>query len=202
MGIFQRIAVWVIKGLCFTWRVRWVDVAARDAALKSGPVVYAFLHGEQLAMIATHSLFMRESGHKIYGMASKSKDGDFIAGVMWALGYGLVRGSSSRDGGEAMRQAEEAIACGHSVGVTVDGPRGPRGVSKVGAAVIAHRSGVPLLWVKTTCSFRWRMGSWDRFEIPLPFSKVSIYTGIIVNERLDEALGCLEIELANDGVVR
>jgi lysophospholipid acyltransferase (LPLAT)-like uncharacterized protein len=46
------------------------------------------------------------------------------------------------------------------------------------------------------------MGSWDRFEIPLPFSKVSIYTGIIVNERLDEALGCLEIELANDGVGR
>jgi lysophospholipid acyltransferase (LPLAT)-like uncharacterized protein len=201
MGIFQRLTVWVIRALCFTWRVRWVDVAERDVALKSGPVVYAFLHGEQLAMIATHSLHMRESGQKIYGIASKSKDGDFIAGVMAALGYGLVRGSSSKGGGEAMRQSEEALAYGHSVGVTVDGPRGPRGVSKVGAAVIAHRGGVPLVWVKARSSFRWRLGSWDRFEIPLPFSKVSIYSGIIVNERLDEALGRLELELTNEGRV-
>ena len=198
MSIFQRMTVWVIRTLCFTWRVRWVDVSERDVALKSGPVVYAFLHGEQLATIATHALFMRESGHKIYGMASNSKDGDFIAGVMTVLGYGLVRGSSSRGGGEAMRQAEEAIAFGHSVGITVDGPRGPRGVSKVGAAVIAHRAEVPLVWVKTNASFKWRLGTWDRFEIPLPFSKISIYSGIIINERLDKALGLLEAELTHE----
>jgi len=175
-----------------------MDTSERDSALESGPVVYAFLHGEQLSMIATHSIFMRETGHKIYGMASKSKDGDFIAGVMSALGYGLVRGSSSRGGGEAMRQSVEALEFGHSVGVTVDGPRGPRGVSKVGAAVIAHRGDVPLVWVKSVASFKWRLGSWDRFEIPLPFSKVLIYTGTIANERLDEAIGQLEIELAKE----
>ena len=94
------------------------------------------------------------------------------------LGLGIlsVRGSSSRGGSEALRDL--AIALDHVpvVGLTVDGPRGPRRVAKPGVAILAARTGAPIIPHAFAVRPAWRLRSWDRFSIAKPFAHVvSVY---------------------------
>ncbi|MDP6462066.1 MAG: DUF374 domain-containing protein, partial [Gemmatimonadota bacterium] len=130
----------VVLSLGTTWRVRHVG---RENAVRArsmgGPVIYAFTHGVLLPLVYTH----RRRG--IHILASQSRDGDRIAAVAGHLGYESVRGSSSRGGREALARLVECAKAGHDLGITPDGPRGPRGSVSPGVVVMASRAGVPIL---------------------------------------------------------
>jgi len=107
-------------------------------------------------------------------LISASRDGDLLAQAIRRFGYDVVRGSSSRLGASAILQLTEMLASGRDVVITPDGPRGP--VYELGSGVVflARKSGAAVLPMNLEYSRCWRVGSWDRFIIPQPFSKVRV----------------------------
>ncbi len=173
MRLLPALIAAAIRLTAATWRVRRVGRELMDEALARGPVVFAFRHGEQLAIMATHL------GLDITPVVSLSRDGDLAAAVIARLGYGAVRGSSSRGGAAAMAAGRELLGSGRSLALTVDGPRGPAGRPKPGAAALARSVGAPICWVRAEAAPAWRAGSWDRFLVPLPFARIVVRTGLI-----------------------
>ena len=110
-------------------------------------------------------------------LISASRDGDLLTDAIRRFGYNVVRGSSSRMGTSAILQLTEELATGRDVVITPDGPRGP--VYKLGPGVVflAQKSGASVLPMNLEYSGCWRLGSWDRFIIPKPFSTVRVLIG-------------------------
>jgi len=110
-------------------------------------------------------------------LISKSKDGEYIAGIAGKLGYEPVRGSTSRGGFEALAAMIEKAKSGHSVAFTPDGPRGPKCVVQKGVIVSAMQSGLPIIPIAAALKRKCIVGSWDEFHIPFPFNKAAVCYG-------------------------
>jgi hypothetical protein len=152
-----------------TWRVKVISppsVSAFDPF--AAPKIYCFWHSTLLVI----SYLFRNTGKT--AIVSHSRDGQLAAAVARRWGHGIVFGSSTRGGAAALRQSVKAIRDGQSLGITPDGPRGPKEVAKPGAAQIAIVSQTPLVTIKVCARGAWRLNSWDRFMIPLPFAKITI----------------------------
>jgi len=162
-----------VRLLAATWRVAREGRAELDAALAAGPVVFAFRHGDQLAVLGTHR------GLPVTALASRSRDGELAAQVIERLGFEAIRGSSSRGGLAALAAGRRVLRDGRSLALTVDGPRGPAGEPKPGAAALSRMGRAPLCWVRIEVSRGLRLKSWDRFLIPLPFARVTVRTGVL-----------------------
>ena len=161
---------WILAALCATWRVRYEGRDAFERAIAEGAVL-AFWHGEQLPIVFLHP-------HRGFApIVSRSRDGELLSAIVTPLGYAPIRGSSSRGGSEAFHEALALLEAGRCPGVAVDGPRGPWHVPKHGALTLAARSGRPILMVVATARRAIRLKSWDRFEIPLPFTRVTVAYG-------------------------
>jgi len=196
-GVFlkDRIAVFLVSRLSallilllgFTWRVRWIGRervrAARDVGGDGGGegnVIYAFWHGRMLALCFSHRR------QKIHIMVSEHRDGEMIARTVDRLGFVPVRGSTTRGGLRALFQMADRAGAGYDVAITPDGPKGPRFQVQQGVITLAQRTGMPIVPVANSASFRKTLSSWDRYIIPLPFSRVVIMLGepIYVPRRL------------------
>ena len=164
LGIFVR--AWML-----TLRVTVAgDGAARFFSREDGTrCVLAFAHGQQLALHAVRR------ARPTAVIVSRSADGDIQAAALGVLAFRVVRGSSSRGGARALAAVTRALFGGADAAFAVDGPRGPAGVPKPGAALAARRCGALLLPVATAASHALVLRrAWDAFEIPLPFSRVAI----------------------------
>jgi lysophospholipid acyltransferase (LPLAT)-like uncharacterized protein len=144
--------------------------------------VMAFWHGRILP--ATY--YFRRRG--IVVITSENFDGEWIARIIERFGYGTARGSTSRGAKRAMLQLVREMREGHAAGFTVDGPRGPARVVQPGAVWLAGATGNPVLPFHLEASAHWTMRSWDRTQIPKPFSTVSLVIGrpIEVPRALDD----------------
>ena len=143
-----------------------------DAIVASGrQPIMAFWHGRILP--ATY--YFRRRG--IVVITSENFDGEWIAGIIERFGYGTARGSTSRGGRRALLQLTREMAAGRPAGFTLDGPRGPARVAQPGAVWLAKATGNPLLPFHLEASRHWTLGSWDRTQIPQPYSTVSIAMG-------------------------
>jgi lysophospholipid acyltransferase (LPLAT)-like uncharacterized protein len=143
-----------------------------DAIVAGGhQPVMAFWHGRILP--ATY--YFRRRG--IVVITSENFDGEWIAGIIERFGYGTARGSTSRRGRRALRQLIRDMAAGNPAGFTLDGPRGPARVAQPGAVWLAKATGNPVLPFHLEASRHWTMNSWDRTQIPKPFSTVAIAMG-------------------------
>lgn len=131
-------------------------------------------------------------GHPFYGLISASKDGAWLAAFFRMAGIGAVRGSSSRGAREAVMALIDVLRNGHDIGITPDGPRGPRYEFKPGGYIVARRANVPMLLIGAQFSRARHLRSWDEFAIPMPFSRVRICCERVLPESLprdrDEAL--------------
>jgi lysophospholipid acyltransferase (LPLAT)-like uncharacterized protein len=107
-------------------------------------------------------------------LTSASKDGEVIAAVMKCFGLRSVRGSSSRRGAMALLSLTGALEAGEDVAVTPDGPRGPRYKLGPGVVFLAQQTGAGILPIHIEYSRAVRLKSWDRFMIPLPFTRVRV----------------------------
>lgn len=139
------------------------------------PVVLALWHGELFSITA----FGCTVDYSFAALVSQSKDGEIIARVLEDLGHATVRGSSSRGGVKALVQAVRGMANKTRViAFTMDGPRGPRHKAKDGVIFLAKHAGakiVPLrAYPKKKKVFE---KSWDKFVLPMPFSRCPIYFG-------------------------
>ena len=107
-------------------------------------------------------------------LISASRDGDLLTDAIHRFGYEVIRGSSSRLGASAILQLTGELASGRDVVITPDGPRGPAYELGPGIVFLAQKSGASVLPMNLEYSRFWRLGSWDRFIIPRPFSKVRV----------------------------
>ena len=110
-------------------------------------------------------------------MSSRSFDSEYIARFIQRFGYGAARGSSTRGGRSALIQMIRAVRAGRSAGFSVDGPRGPLYVAKPGALLLAAKTGAPILPFSVSLERCWRLRSWDRIEIPKPFTRAIAVLG-------------------------
>ncbi|HEV2764653.1 MAG TPA: lysophospholipid acyltransferase family protein, partial [Pyrinomonadaceae bacterium] len=140
-------------------------------------------------------------------MTSRSFDGEYIARFIQRFGYGAARGSSSRGGVGAVVEMARLMRAGSPAGFMIDGPRGPRRVAKPGAVLLAKKTGQPVLPFTVEAERHWRVRSWDRTQIPVPFTRaaVRIAPPIYVPPDADEAalaakLG--ELQRALDALTR
>lgn len=159
----------VIRMLASTWRLRVVNIGVVDALLaRRQGFVFSLWHGEMLPLLWS----MRRTRAAI--LISEHGDGEIIARAAMSLGYRTVRGSTSRGAGRALLALTSQLEEGHPVAVTPDGPRGPRHSFAPGALMAAQRAGAPIIAIRAFAEGVWRLRSWDRFEIPKPFTRITV----------------------------
>jgi hypothetical protein len=141
-------------------------------------------NGGRVLLCCWHQLFFAAIRHfKTYAayhpalMISQSKDGDIIAVIAEKSGWHAVRGSSSRDGGRALKEMIGHLKESGLAGHVVDGPRGPAGVIKAGVVSLARAAGAVVVPVYATCNRAWYFNSWDHFMLPKPFASVNLRFG-------------------------
>jgi lysophospholipid acyltransferase (LPLAT)-like uncharacterized protein len=144
------------------------------------PAVFAFWHEflplmPALALIARKMPFYRPT--PIYTLVSQHRDGRFIGGVMQRFGILPIQGSSSRGGMAALRNLLAVLRRGDMIGITPDGPRGPRRQAAFGVAQLAALSGVPVVPLAARTSRRIQLNTWDRMPVPLPFGRGIVVCG-------------------------
>lgn len=167
LAVLTRLVALIMRLLFGTCKVEVRNAHHHhDAEKKHGCVLLVFWH-EVLPLAA-----WRYRGTGFHTLTSYSYDGEFVARVIDRLGLRALRGSSSRGGAEALDRMEAALKRNITIGLTPDGPRGPRRELKPGAAVLGARTGVPIIPTAFAASRCWRMHSWDRMVFPKPFSTI------------------------------
>ena len=125
-------------------------------------------------------MFLSIQAHRHEGivtMASRSKDGDLIAGWLERNGYSVVRGSSSRGGSQALREMVRRVRGGRAAALTVDGPTGPPRVVQPGIVQLARLTGGWILPITFSSARPRFLASWDRYLLPRPFSRNAVVYG-------------------------
>lgn len=177
------------------WQTRNGAVAA-GAWAGEKPVIVAFWHNRLAMMPACWP-----SRQPFHMLISSHPDGRLVAATIAHFGFQSIAGSSTRGGGDAIRHLVRALRDGASVGVTPDGPRGPRMTAGDGVLALARLSGVPIVPLSVSVSHRIVLDTWDRLIIPLPFGRGAMIWGdpIAVPRDADDAtLSALRTKLEED----
>lgn len=171
--LIGRTVHWQVQG----WE-NW-EAANQDGRLP----IYCFWHNQ----IFLGTYFFRNRG--IVVMTSQSFDGEYIARFIQRFGYGAARGSTTRGAVGALIEMTRLMRAGCATAFTIDGPKGPRYVAKMGAVLLAKKTGHPILPFTITARHWEVKGSWDGFQVPLPFSRarLTIAPPIYIADDIDDA---------------
>ena len=171
-AVTSFLASLLIRLLGITWRleIRGNERLERARAV-SERVIFAFWHGRLLVLSWSHR------NRKIHVLASEHYDGDLMGKIIEWIGFGHLKGSTSRGGARAIRELRKVLSDGYDIGLTVDGPRGPRGKVQQGATELSRLTGCAVVPVSNTARGRKLFSSWDRFQLPHPFAKVVVEYG-------------------------
>jgi lysophospholipid acyltransferase (LPLAT)-like uncharacterized protein len=157
-----------VIGRTIRWQVEgWENW---ETATREGHVpIYTFWHNR--VFLATY--FWRK--RRIVVMTSQSFDGEYIARFIQRFGYGAARGSSTRGAIGAIIEMTRLMRAGLPTAFTIDGPKGPRYVAKMGAVLLAKKTGNPILPFTITPRRFWESKkSWDWFQVPFPFTRARV----------------------------
>lgn len=184
----QHVLWYIIKSLISTYKIEVRGKELREKAKAMNPkgsFIFTVWHENVVSIMSGHAWT-----EPYLTLSSRSKDGDYAAFVSEKMGFVAVRGSSKKrnkdkGGKEAMQEYVTQLNLGIAGGITVDGPKGPRQVCKVGAALIAQQSGAPILPVTGVADRVWQFNSWDKFKIPKPFAKIVMQYGEPIHVEAD-----------------
>jgi len=174
----QRLAAWLVfsllRGISLTLRYKWSDRSGYfDGPEPPGQAIYCVWHN-RLALCMTAYFGYVKKRNQTPGMAamvSASKDGGLLAAILECFKVQPVRGSSSRRGRQALLELTTWAERGYDLAITPDGPRGPCYVVQDGVTSLAQLTGLLIMPVSYHLGWKIRLKSWDRFQIPLPFSR-------------------------------
>jgi len=161
---------WLIKLLASTIRIYDYPIGFNKKA-KDTPAIYTFWHC--MLLIPTYV----GMNSKIQVLISQHTDGEYIAQVLSRLGFGVIRGSTTRGGARALKALVDKAREGYPIAITPDGPRGPRFIVQSGTIYLGKKTQVPIIPVAVGFSSYWELPSWDRFRIPKPFSRALMFYG-------------------------
>jgi lysophospholipid acyltransferase (LPLAT)-like uncharacterized protein len=169
-------------GATLKWRVEGLQ-HYDEIVLGGHQPIMAFWHGR----ILPATVYFKNRG--IVVITSENFDGEWIAGIIERFGYATARGSTSRGGAKALVQMKRNMNAGKPTGFTLDGPRGPARVAQPGAVWLSKATGNPVLPFHLEADRHWTVNSWDRTQIPKPFSTVALVVGepfVVPHDAQDE----------------
>jgi lysophospholipid acyltransferase (LPLAT)-like uncharacterized protein len=172
IGWLLRILVSLI-GATLRWRIE--DPSGVLTNMPAQPVIFAFWHNRIFLLpylFRKHWNSRKRS--KVAVLVSASQDGEKLVRVLEKFDLICVRGSSSRRGKEALRELKRYVDDGYDIGITPDGPRGPKYKVADGVTSLAQLTESPIVPVSYLLSWKITLNSWDAFMIPLPFSRVTL----------------------------
>ena len=177
---FQRITIRIV-GLAYYLAVRMIGFTLRFETIggeKLEPIetdghlpIYTSWHDRILAS----TYFFRD--RRIIVLSSNSLDSEYTARCIQRFGFGIVKGSSSRGAVGGLVGMIRMMKKGFPTAFTIDGPRGPRYEVKMGPILLAKKTGNPVLPFVIECKRCWRLGSWDKLQVPRPFARAAVIFG-------------------------
>lgn len=177
----QRLGAWLvfalIRTVAATVRFKWNDRSGYfTGSTPPGPTICCVWHNRLALSIPAYYGYVRKRNQTpgMAAMVSASRDGGFLAAILDCFKVQPVRGSSSRRGPQALLELTTWAERGYDLAITPDGPRGPCYVVQEGIMSLAQVTGLPILPCSYHLGWKIRVRSWDRFQIPLPFSRCEI----------------------------
>lgn len=203
----QRLAAWCLvafaRVLASTLRYYWNDEAGFvSPGSPEGPAIFVFWHNRLGLCLQAyrHSRAHRRS-QGVVALVSASRDGAFLSSILNFAGVHPVRGSSSRRGPQALLELTTWAGRGYDLAITPDGPRGPCYRVQEGVIYLAQITGLPIVPFSFHAHSKLQVRSWDRFQIPFPFSRCDMVTGRpirVPREAMDEAREALRVQLEQE----
>jgi hypothetical protein len=205
---FRTFASWLVtQYVRLAWATgRWTvhGDQAHVAKWDSGaPFILAFWHGRILMMPKAW-----RAGVKVHMLISQHRDGELITRAVKPFGIDTIRGSTTKPGKArdkgglaALREILRTLKNGECIGITPDGPRGPRMRASDGIVTIARLSGAPIIPATWSARRRWALNSWDRFLVPGLFTTGVVVWGApveVLRDSDDAALDALRVKVEND----
>lgn len=175
--LFQDFSTWLIavaiKLMSYTFRMDVTIAPESHVYMRSEDnAIFCFWHGRLILF----PLF-KPKNRQMHVLISHHRDGELITKVIRHFGIDSVRGSSNKGVKAATKQLIDMLQSGHNISITPDGPRGPVRKAAAGAAYLSRLSRRPLLPMTYSASRCRQLRSWDRFMIPLPFSRIVVHVG-------------------------
>ena len=143
------------------------------------PIVMACWHGELLMIPYAYTIFRKTPHVKL--LISEHFDGNLIAKTLSFFKFETIRGSSTRGGAKALIESIKELKNGYDLGITPDGPKGPRREVADGIIVMAQKAKVNIVLVEIKPSSYWQLNSWDKFIIPKPFGTINYYISDLID---------------------
>lgn len=156
------------------------------------PVIFAFWHGDLL--MQPYLYYQFRITPKANVLISDHFDGQIIARIMRYFRLGTIHGSTTRGGAKVLIQGLKSLSEGYDIGITPDGPKGPRHEVSDGIVVMAQKRGAKVIVFHCVPKRFWQLSSWDKFTIPKPFGKIDFYA----SEPID--LEGMDLEMARKRV--
>jgi len=179
--LLPLLAAILLKTLAYTLRCSYEGAdPVEDLVREDERFILAFYHRRLVAMPQAYPFQRNEATGERRGVAilsSDSKDGERSAATWKWFGIHAVRGTAGDRGAQALVKMIRAVREGWDLGITVDGPRGPRQQVKGGVLAVSRKTGA---WVVPVCvayQEAWHLRTWDELLIPKPFSKVTVRYG-------------------------
>ena len=181
----QRFFAWLLwvalRLVAATLRYRVLDPHGFLQRNDISQAIYCAWHNRLALCMKMYFTFSGERRSKsgVAGLVSASRDGAFLSAILERFGVQPVRGSSSRRGAQALLELKTWAERGYDLAITPDGPRGPRYSVQDGAMSMAQVTGLPVVPASYYLKWKIQLKSWDKFQIPLPFSICEITAGKI-----------------------
>jgi lysophospholipid acyltransferase (LPLAT)-like uncharacterized protein len=168
-----------LRTVAATLRYRWNDHSGFFDQPPAGQAIYCVWHNRLALCLQVYFGYVKKRNQTpgLAAMVSASRDGALLAEILERFGVQPVRGSSSRRGPQALLELTSWAARGYDLAITPDGPRGPCYVAQEGIMSLAQLTGLPIVPVSYHLGWKIRPQSWDRFQIPLPFSRCEMILG-------------------------
>ena len=172
--------MWLVGNfVAATVRWRWRDESGLFDKPGQEPVIFCLWHNRLSVSLFIFRRYVqaRQPQRRLAALVSASRDGGMLARVLELFEVVPVRGSSSRRGPQALRELVTVAEQGCDIAITPDGPRGPCYVIQDGVTSLAQLTGRAIVPVSYHLSAKIRLKSWDRFQVPLPFTRCEVRFG-------------------------
>ncbi len=140
----------------------------------SEPIIFACWHGELLMLPYLYTRYRKTPHAKV--LISSHFDGMLISKTIKYFKLETISGSTNRNATRVLIQGIKAIKEGYDIGITPDGPKGPRHEVADGIIAMAQKTGAKIVLVEIKPTKYWQLKSWDRFTIPKPFGTLNYYS--------------------------
>ncbi|VAW53190.1 hypothetical protein MNBD_GAMMA05-1123 [hydrothermal vent metagenome] len=176
--LLKPIILIIVNFIWLTCRIKVIGQENMDAVVnEQKPVIPCYWHQQHL-FCAWYMLKQIKCGMNVGFLVSPSVDGEIPAQIASSRGAKVIRGSSTRTGAQALRDMYQIIVKdGVSPVTTSDGPTGPIFKFKPGAAMLSQMTKAPMVPIACAAKNAWYLGSWDRFMVPKPFTKIVVAVG-------------------------